>query len=262
MKRFTLALIGAALFVPANARADEDLCVNRPGINTPTCTLERGQVMVEVGLAGWDHIGDGTSRSDTVSLGDTVFRAGLGRSTEVQIGLPAWVHQRDRTGPAVQTASGIGDVTIAVRHGFGNEGDAPFALQAFVTLPTGRSAIGAGDWGAGLIAPLALDLPSDFQLAFSPEVDAAVNASGSGRHLAWGGAVGLSHPLTSKLSFTAEVAAYRDEDPAGHSTDARVAGSLAWRAGKSLQIDLEVDKGIASGAPERSIMLGIARQFR
>lgn len=245
---------------PFAARAD-DLCVNRPGLDTPPCTLAADQVMVETGLVGWDRTTDAASASDTVTLGDTTVRFGLGGSTEVQFGLAGWTHQRDRSGGTVQIARGIGDATIAVRHGFGSESDAKFAVQAFVTLPTGRSPIGAGDWGAGMIVPVALPLPAGFQLALSPEIDAAVNSDGSGRHLAWGSAMGLSHALTSALSLTGEIAAYRDEDPAGHSTNARLAASVAWHAARSLQLDVEVDKGIASGAPDRSIMVGIARRF-
>jgi len=260
MNRSVLTFAVALAITPIAARAD-DLCVNRPGLDTPPCTLAAGQAMVETGLVGWDRTADGASVSDTLTLGDTTVRVGLGRSTEVEFGLAGWTHQRDRSGGTVQVARGIGDATIALRHGFGSESDAKFAVQAFVTLPTGSSAISAGDWGAGLIVPVALPLPAGFQLALSPEIDAAVDADGSGRHLAWGSAVGLSHALTPALSLTGEIAAYRDNDPSGHATDARLAASLAWHAAKSLQVDVEVDKGIASGAPDRSIMVGIARQF-
>ncbi len=265
LRSATLAalLLLAPAIAPERARADDapDLCVNRPGIGTPPCTLHAGQVMVEVGALGWDHSATPGARDDTVTLADTVARIGLGQSTEVQLEIGGWSQQRSRTGSAITKARGLGDATIGLRHSFGGEDDAKLAVQAFVSLPVGSAPGGAGDWGAGLLVPIALPLPSGFSLAFTPEIDAAVNGSGHGRHVAWGGVAGLSHSLGKALSLGAEVSAYRDEDPDGASTDARVDVVTAWRAGRSLQIDLEFDLGMSQGAPDHALMIGFARQF-
>jgi hypothetical protein len=74
--------------------------------------------------------------------------------------------------------------------------------------------------------------------------------------------IGLSHPLGKSLSLTGEVAAFYDEDPAGHSTDARVAGSLAWQVSDRFQLDFEAAAGLSAGAPDRSLAVGLAWQFR
>ena len=74
--------------------------------------------------------------------------------------------------------------------------------------------------------------------------------------------VGLSHPLGKQLTLTAEIAAFRDEDPAGHSTDARAAASLAWQLADKFQLDVQADAGLSSGAPDRSLTAGLAWQFR
>ena len=237
------------------------MCVDRPGIDTPPCTLHAGELMVEFGAVQWDHAATPGTRDDTLTFGDTVARIGLGNATEAFIGLGGWSHERSRDGRTVATARGIGDATVGLRHGFGGEDDAKIAVQAYVSLPVGRSPGGAGDWGAGFLLPVSLPLPSGFELSMTPEVDAAVNGSGKGRHLAWGGVVGLSHALTPVISGSAEVAAYRDDDPDGASTDARVALSGAWRAGRRFQLDLELDIGISQGAPDHALMLGFARQF-
>lgn len=264
--RAALWLIASALargIAPGIAHAEDapDLCVDRPGIATPPCTLASGRVMIEFGAAGWDHSAASGTRDDTLTLADTVARIGIGRSTELQIGLGGWGHQRSRTGGRITTARGVGDATIGLRHGFGSEDDARFAVQAFITAPIGGAAISAGDWGAGLLVPIALPLPSGFELALTPEIDAAVNGTGHGRHVAWGGVAGLSHSVGKALSIGAEISAYRDEDPAGASTDSRAALSAAWRAGRSFQIDAELDMGLSRGAPDRALMLGFARQF-
>ena len=248
---------------PTAAAAQEDLCVNRPGLDTPPCTLAPGRATAEVGALGWDHTGHGDAPQDDLTIADTLLRIGLGRSIELQLGFGGWNHQRMRSvaGSMVTTARGLGDTSIGLRHGFGGAADAKVAAQLTITLPTGARSVSAGDWGAALLVPMAFPLPAGFALALTPEIDAAVNGSGHSRHLAWGSAAGISHALGPALSLTGEIAAYRDQDPAGASTDARLAASLAWRAGPAWQIDLEVDKGISAGAPDHALKIGFARAF-
>lgn len=54
-----LVLSLVLLAAPALAQ-DGDLCVDRPGLGTPACTIARGQAIGEVGLLGWDHAADGS----------------------------------------------------------------------------------------------------------------------------------------------------------------------------------------------------------
>ncbi len=258
-----LATCAPALAQSDNALSDDALCVDRPGLGAPACVLPKGQAMAELGLLGWDHRADAASVADELAYGDLLLRYGLGSATEIELGIEALGTERvrDRASGTVERVSGVGDVTLALRHNLSG-GDGPMAVHAYVTLPTGRDGIGAGDWGAGVLVPIELPLGAGFELGLTPEVDAAVNASGRGRHLAWGGVVGLGHDLTRSLSAEAEIAAWRDQDPEGHATDARAALSLAWRVAADWQLDAEVELGLTSAAPRHSVFFGLARRFR
>lgn len=253
----------ALLAAPAVARADEtpDLSVNRPGLDTPPTTLPAGRVIIEVSAADWEYSTSPAGRDDSLAFADTVVRLGLGHATEVEVGLGGWTRQRSRVGAAVSTVRGLGDATFAVRHGFGGEADAKVAVEGFVSAPVGRAPGGAGDWGAGLLLPVALPLMAGFTLAATPEIDAAVNGSGHGRHLAWGSVVSLSHALTRTVSASAEVSAFRDEDPDDDSTESRLALAAAWHAAPRLQIDVEFDTGLTHATPDHALIVGFARQF-
>ena len=261
--RTLILFVLLAMSTAAAHAAEEELCVNRPGLDTPPCTLAAGRVTAEVGALGWDRTRQSDQIADVLTSADTLVRIGLGQSTELQLGFGGWNHQRARrrSSNAPSIARGIGDTSIGFRHGFGSPADAKVAIQASITLPTGSSSVSAGEWGASLLLPMAFPLPAGFSLALTPQIDAAVNASGGGRHLAWGSAAGITHALGHALSLTGEVAAYRDDDPGGASTDARLAVSLAWRAGPAWQIDFELDKGISQAAPDTALKLGFARAF-
>ena len=261
MRCWLLILSLGFIASPALAQ-DSDFCVDRPGLGTPACTIGRGQVMLEVGLLGWDHLADSFGIEDDLSSGDVLMRVGIDDLTELRVGLGGYrsVRSRSLVSARVSRNAGFGDVMIGLQRSLSGPGG-PIAVQGFVTVPVGHSGIGAGDWGAGLLVPMGIDLPAGFELDLTPELDAAVNSSGSGRHLAWGGVVGINHALGHKLAIAGELGAWRDNDPAGHSTGCRAALSLAWQAGPNLQIDLEGDLGLTSAAPDHSLMIGFARRF-
>lgn len=261
MHKMMLCLPMLLAAVPAAAQ-DRDFCADRPGLGTPACTMAPGQAMIEVGLASWDHLSDPSSVEDDLTFGDALLRVGLDPRTELQVGLGGYASNRlrDRTSGLIARTRGAGDVTLALQRGIAGP-NGPVAVQVFATLPTGAKGIGAGDWSVGVLVPAGFNLPNGFELDLTPEFDLEPDSSGSGHHVLWGGVVGVSHGLGRKMSAAAELAAWRDADPAGASTDARAALSLAWQVGPDWQLDFEADHGLTSSAPRHSLIVGFAHRF-
>lgn len=263
VRRLAFAAAGLVAFAahPASAE-DREFCADRPGQTTPPCTLAPGKVMIETAVAGWTLEQDADSRTDTLALGSSLLRAGLTSRLEAQIGwTPLGIQwTRDKASGAISRQSGTGDVTLGLTYGLAGA-NGPVALQGFVTLPTGGAAIGAGDWGAGMRLPAQVSLTKGVQLGLTPEVDAAVNGSGSGRHLAYGGAAGLGFALNDKLTLGVDVAVFRDDDPDGATTRASSGASLAWQAAKDTQFDLGGTAGLNHDSPDATVYLGIAHRF-
>lgn len=256
--RLSLLALAVSCSTPAAAQ-DRDFCANRPGIGTPACTMAPGTAMIEAGVAEWDHSADAAGSDDATTVGDFLLRVGVSESAEVQAGLTSLVRDRlyDRASGQVTHSTDVGDAFLAVRRGLAGP-NGPVAIEAFVSAPPDHP----GSWSAGLLLPAGFDLPSGFQLALTPEIDLAADADGDSRHLAYGGVIGLSHSLGAKLSLGGELAAFEDADPAGHSLDARLAGSLAWQVAPRLQVDFEADAGLSAGAPDMALMVGFADRFR
>lgn len=256
------AFAASGLLLLAAHPAFAEFCAERPGQTTPPCTLAPGSVMIEMAVAQWSRESDPGSRTDTLTLGSSVLRAGLTSRLEAEIGWTPVGTQwaRDTASGAVSRQSSIGDVTLGLTYGLAGA-NGPIALQGFVTAPTGGSAIGAGDWGAGMRLPVEVELGGGFQLGLTPEVDAAVNSSGSGRHLAYGGAAGIGVPLSGEVNFGVDVAVFRDDDLDGPATTASGGASLAWQAGKNTQLDIGGTVGLNQVSPDGTVYLGIAHRF-
>jgi hypothetical protein len=227
--------------------------------------VDQGHFIVESGLVDWSLDRSSAQRIDSWTFGDLLIRYGATPDMEVQLGWTALgaVRTRDRASGAMTHASGTGDLTLAMRRNFSHPDGSGLAVAVmpYATLPVGGATIGAGDWGAGLIVPLSYSLSDRLGLSLTPEVDAAVDGDRRGRHLAYGSAVGLSAALTSALSSAFELQAVRDQDPAGHATQALASLSFAWQPRRNLQLDLGAVAGLNSDSPDVELYMGIAQRF-
>lgn len=261
----SMALLAAfAAATPAAAADTRDLCPDRPGLGTPACTVGAGETVVELGIADWTLEKDGVSRTDSWAFGDALLRAGLTSSLEVQVGWTMLGHVRERDGTTGDTArlTRTGDVTLALRQNLRNPDGSGFSAAAmpYVTLPTGGAGIGAGDWGAGLIVPVSFELGA-LSLGLTPHVDAAVDADGDGRHLAYGSVAGLGFDLSDAVSAAVEVSLNRDRDPAGHATEWLAGFSAGWLPDADSQWDAGVNVGLNRTSPDLQLYAGYARRF-
>ena len=262
----SLLLAAAALLTvagPARAGRLRDLCPDRPGLGTPACTMDPGHVMVELGLGDWSLTRQGGEREDDLSTGDLLVRYGLGSSLELQLGWTAYSHVRTRSGTTVAHRSGAGDLFVALRRNLSNPDGSGFsaALMPYATLPTGRDGIGAGDWGAGLLVPMSYRLDRLVTLDLTAEADAAVDADGHGRHFAYSAIAGVDLNLTDRIGAAAELEVARDEDPAGHATQALAGLSLDWSPNDDVQFDVGTNVGLNREAPDVEVYFGVARRF-
>ena len=258
-----------AFLVPAAAHAQErSYCPERPGINTPPCTIAPGRVSVETSIADWTRDDQGATRSDTVLIGQTLARFGLTNAVEAQVGWTPFGHVRERTrfaGAAVaaDAADRTGDVTLGVKANLRNPDGSAFsvAVLPYVSLPVGRTPVGAGDWATGVLLPISYSVSDTVGLALTPEVDAAVDGDGNGRHLAYSVAAGVSYSLTDALAVTGELQAQRDDDPDGHVTQTVAALSFAFTAGANTQFDIFGAAGLNNNTPDAELYAGIAHRF-
>jgi hypothetical protein len=257
MKSLTLpalALAFASFAASSLVQAEEaEFCPERPGQTTPTCVMPASSTMLESGVLSWTRQTDAGVHSDQWALGDHLLRHGLGGNTELQFG---WRMLARSTGISTRT----GDVSVGLLHNF-SALDGPVALQAFATLPTGGEGVGAGDWGAGLRLPVALPLGEKWSLGLTPEVDAAVNASGRGRHAALGGAIGVGRSIAKGLNAAIDLSLFSNQDPSGHTTSAITSVTFAWQVGDGTQLDLGLAAGLNHDSLDHQAYIGFAHRF-
>lgn len=249
---------------PASAE-ERDYCPARPGLGTPACTIAPGRVSVETGLADWTRDDTSDLREDTVVYADTLVRIGITDILEAEIGLTPFgdVRTRDKLNGAVTREGGVGDLFLGAKLNLRNPDGSGFSVAAlpFVTVPTGGSAIGAGDWAAGFLLPMSLDIGHSFSLQLTPEIDAAVDGDRIGRHLAYSAIIGLGIPLSETVSGTLEVQGIQDDDSGSRTTKAFASASVAWLPRPDLQLDFGGIAGLNRDSPDVELYVGVSRRF-
>ena len=246
--------------------AERDFCADRPGKGSPPCVLDAGRFQAELGVAdgAWSR-GGGVSTDDE-TYGALELRLGLSSTLEGQL---AWnAHERvrdeDRATGDAATAEGAGDLTLGLRWSLRNPGGdgVSVALQPFVSAPTGTGGIGDGTWLGGVIVPLSVPLDTNWSLALSPEVSARPDADGSGRHVGFGGAVGVGRSF-GPVALGVELWADRDEDPSDGVTSASFDLTAAWTPAsvKDLQLDASAYVGLNRATPDLELAVGVAKRF-
>lgn len=259
-----IALLPLLLAAPVVAQDAQErpFCADRPGLNTPPCTLSPGVVQAEVGLGDLTRDRVDGARTDTLLLGTPVVRVGLTDSLEAQVGWTAFGRATTRFAGVRDRRSSTGDVTLSLRQNLMNPDGSgtSFALMGTVVLPTGGDAVGQGTTSFILLVPFGTPLPGDFAFAATPTVQAAADADGDGTHLAYGSVVGVSRGI-GPIGVAAELSFLRDNDPAGHTTQSLAALSGAWQPAPDWQLDLGTAIGLNRDTADSRVYFGVTRRF-
>lgn len=249
----------------AQAETPRSLCPDRPGLNTPACTIEQGRTQIELSLGDWTRDRASTVRTTDWVVGDMLARVGVNEVAEVRIGWTAFGRQtiRDVVAGTRATDSGVGDLSLGVKYNLMSPDGSgtSVGLLPSITLPTGSGPLAAGDWSASLQLPVSFELGGSIAFGLTPEVAAAVDSDGDGRHAAYALTGGFGFSPIENLAVAIEAQVSRDDDPSGASTATLAGLAFGYQTGDNSQIDFGSQFGLNANAPDVQLYVGITRRF-
>lgn len=259
---------GFNLLNPTPRELMRELSTDRPDKTESPYTVDAGHFQIESDLASFSYDafnGDPTdTETESWSFANTNFKVGLLNNVDLQVVVSTFNHVRteDRTFDIVEESSGFGDVVTRLKINlWGNDGGkTAFALMPFVKFPTSDESLGNGAVEGGLIVPLAIALPGEWQMGVMTQFDFNQDSSGSGYHTEFINTITVSHDIAGNLAGYAEFfSAVSTEDESDWVGTVDL--GLTYGVTENIQLDAGVNIGVTRAADDLNPFLGATWRF-
>jgi hypothetical protein len=251
------------LFNPTPEKYMRDLNPDRPNATESPYTVDAGHYQLEMDFANFTYDKTGGTTTRAWDVGDFNLRAGLLNNVDFQLiyGNYLNVHTSDSSGHTTRQ-SGLGDLTTRLKINLWGDdgGTTAFGLMPYVKFPTSTDGLGNSAVEGGMIFPLAVSLPYDFDLSLETAVSYMKNANDGGNHEEFIASGSLDHPIIGKLSGYVEFFSnFTTESHAGWV--GTVDTGLEYQVTKNIQLDCNCFFGVTRAAPDFNPFAGITVRF-
>jgi Putative MetA-pathway of phenol degradation len=254
---------GYNLFNPVPENLMRDLSPDRPDVTESAYTVDAGHYQLEMDFANFTYDKTGGTTTKMWDVGDFNFKAGLLNNVDLQLVYDDYlnVHTQDSSGKT-STQSGFGDFTTRLKINLWGDdaGTTAFALLPYITFPTGTDGLGNGAVEGGVILPLAVSLPLDFDLSLETAASYMKNDDDSGYHEEFIASASLDHQIIGKLSGFVEF--FSNFTTESHSSwVGTVDTGLEYLVTKNIQLDCDCYFGVTPAAADFNPFAGITVRF-
>jgi hypothetical protein len=254
---------GYNIFNPVPENLMRDLSPDRPDETESAYTVDAGHYQLEMDFANFTYNKADGMTTKAWDVGDFNFKAGLLNNVDVQLVDDNYlnVQTKDNSGKST-TQSGFGDFTTRLKINLWGDdsGTTAFALLPYVTFPTATDGLGNNAVEGGVIFPLAVSLPYDFDLSLDTAASYMKNDDDGGYHEEFIASASLDHQIIGKLSgFLEFFSNFSTESHAGWV--GMVDTGLEYLVTKNIQLDLDCYFGVTPAAAEYNPFCGITVRF-
>ncbi|HLK98089.1 MAG TPA: transporter [Hymenobacter sp.] len=240
------------LFKPVPRNQLRPLRPDRPGITESPFTVDAGHFQLEMDAIRLVNTRKNNQRGREWKAAYTTAKLGLSRRTDVQLEVPLYKVLKEQEAPDQdwERQRGFGDLTLRVKHNFlGDDQEGPWAVAvvAYTRLPTGGKA-GSGALEGGLIIPLNLELPHDWNFDLQLESDLNYDRDLSRHYVQIMPSLAIDHEFTDVFSFLVEGVMQWDAEHTGWRSSINIAPiftvneNLQFDFGTHLSLSRETDR--------------------
>ncbi|MGO8836593.1 MAG: transporter [Limisphaerales bacterium] len=241
-----------------------ELSPDRPDKTESPYTVDAGHCQLEMDFANYTY--DKTHGTTTKAWNVAPFnlKAGLFNNVDVQFVFNNYLNVRTQDGApgTTTTQSGFGDFTTRLKVNlWGNDGGkTAFALLPFVKFPTSTDNLGNDAVEGGIIFPLAVKLPDDFDLGLETAVNFLRDDSDSDYHEDFLNSITFDHAIIGKLSgyleFFSDISTERHAGWVG-----TIDTGLEFLVTENIQLDCGCNFGVTCAAADFNPFAGITIRF-
>ena len=256
------------LLNPTPREQMREMSTDRPDKTESPYTVDAGHYQIEMDVFTYavDRYNGipGDHRSEALAIAPINLKAGLLNNVDLQLIVQPYVSLREHNMAArdVDERRGFGDVIARLKVNlWGNDGGpTAFALMPYVKLPTNTDHVGNSSVEGGLIVPLAVALPQDFDLGLMTQLDIVRDDFGDGHHAEFVNTVTLGHRIVGDLSGFVEFFSSVSMESGSEWIGTFDAG-LTYMLTDDIQLDAGVFVGLTRSADDINPFLGVSWRF-
>jgi hypothetical protein len=233
----------------------EPLVTDRPDFTESALTIPPGLLQAELGFTTVRTQGD---RED--AFGEVLLRIGMGRKTEVRLGLPSYLSTRVTDG----NTSGLSDASLGMKWNLARAGDG-YGLRQFdlgvivqTTLPTGDRNYRENTLQPGVKFLAASALTE--KIAVSSNLNYDYLSEGGERFGQFASSLSFGFGLTDKVGVYTEYFGFYPTGKSRSDSHFLNAGTT-YLVNNDLQLDARIGKGFNGIGNDYFIGLGASRRF-
>ena len=259
---------GYNVFNPTPDSLLRELATDRPDKTENPYTVDAGHYQLELDLVNYTYDHDNSAGVDrtvrSLAIVPFNFKVGLLNNLDLQFIAETFTTQKteDHNLRSTEKISGFGDVTVRGKMNiWGNDGGKTgFGVIAFAKFPTNQHGLGNDAVEGGVILPLEIKLPRDWDLGLMTEVDGRQNSNNSDYHAEFINTITVGHPIVGTLEgyveFYSSVSQEKGMDWIG-TFDVGV----TYKVRPNVQLDAGVNIGITDAADDLNPFLGLTIRY-
>ena len=259
---------GYNLFNPTPDNLLRELATDRPDKTENPYTVDAGHYQLELDLVNYSYDrqdSDGANRTvRSLAIAPFNFKVGLLNNLDLQFIAETFTHQEtdDHNLRSTETISGFGDIIVRGKFNiWGNDGGKTgLGVIAFAKFQTNQHGLGNGAVEGGVIVPLEVKMPHDWDLGLMTEVDSRQNSNSSDYHSEFINTITVGHPIVGTLEgyieFYSNVSQEKGADWIG-TFDVGV----TYKVRPNVQLDAGVNFGITDAADDLNPFLGLTIRY-
>ena len=255
---------GCNLFNPTPTTLLHELTPDRPDKTESPYTVDAGHFQLEMDFANYTYDKSDGTTTKAWNVAPFNIKVGLLNNVDLQFVFDNYLHVRmdDRIAGTSATQSGVGDFTTRLKINLWGDdgGQTAFALLPFVKFPTSTDNLGNNAVEGGIVFPLAVKLPHDFDLGLETAVSFLRDDNDSNYHEDFINSVTLDHVLIGKLSgyleFFSDISTERHAGWIG-----TIDTGLEFLVTENMQLDCGCNFGVTRAADDFNPFAGITIRF-
>lgn len=255
---------GYNLFNPVPENLMRELNPDRPDKTESPYTLDAGHFMLEMDFANFTYDKSDGTTTKAWNVAPFNLKAGLFNHVDLQFVFDDYLNVRteNRAVGTTTIQSGVGDFTTRLKINLWGDdgGQTAFALLPFIKFPTSTDNLGNDAVEGGVIFPLAIKLPDDFDLGLETAVSCLRDNGDNNYHANFVNSITLDHGIIGKLSGYLEF--FSDISAESHSAwIGTVDTGLEFLVTENVQLDCGCNFGVTRAADDFNPFAGITVRF-